>query len=90
MHRTRLREQTNVDVGRAHQASGELCSVRIASRDASTQIGNLADALDFSQPNAGVTNLPLPSAPKPVPCFSSLLGLASTNCDQRESMVAFT
>jgi hypothetical protein len=47
-------------------------------RDASSQIGNLADALDFSQPNPHVTNLPLPSAPGPVPCLSNLLGFAST------------
>jgi phospholipase C len=43
--------------------------------DASNQIGNLASVLNFSQPNAAVTELLLPSALPPVPCFSNLLQL---------------
>jgi phospholipase C len=50
---------------------------RLTQRDASSQIGNLANALNFSQPNPTVTSLPLPSPPSPAPCFSNLLGLVS-------------
>jgi phospholipase C len=39
--------------------------------DPSGQTGNLADVLDFSHSNTPTTNLPLPSAARPVPCFST-------------------
>lgn len=46
----------------------------LTARDASTGIGNLAGALNFSAPNAELPVLPLPVSPPPVPCFQSLFG----------------
>jgi phospholipase C len=51
----------------------------LTKRDASDQIENLAHALNFSQPNPRVTDLLLPPAPPPVPCFGNLLGLVSAD-----------
>ena len=46
----------------------------LTARDASTDVGNLAAALDFSSPNAEVPALPMPKPPAPVPCFQTLFG----------------
>ena len=44
----------------------------LTARDASSDIGNLATALNFSSPNFSVPALPNPVAPNPVPCFAPL------------------
>ena len=38
-------------------------------RDASDDVGNLVDALDFDNPQTEVPDLPRPAAPPPVPCL---------------------
>lgn len=40
----------------------------LTARDASSDVGNLAFALDFSHPDASVPTLPAPAPPAPVPC----------------------
>ena len=48
----------------------------LTERDASSDIGNLADVLDFAQENATVPTLPRPVAPLPRPCsLSTIQGL---------------
>jgi phospholipase C len=48
----------------------------LTARDASSDIGNLADVLDFAQENATVPTLPRPLAPLPRLCsLSDILGL---------------
>lgn len=42
----------------------------LTPRDASSDVGNLAAALDFSSPITAVPPLPKPSAPLPVPCLT--------------------
>ena len=42
-------------------------------RDGSSQIGNLASAMDFANPNASVPPVPLPSPVLAAPCFANLL-----------------
>jgi phospholipase C len=47
----------------------------LTPRDASSDISNLADALNFANPDATVPSLPLPSTPLiAAPCFQNLLG----------------
>jgi phospholipase C len=46
----------------------------LTARDASSDIGNLATALDFTKPNATVPTLPNPKAPSPQPCFELRAG----------------
>lgn len=42
----------------------------LTARDGTTsEIGNLADVLDFGHPNSRVPHLPSPPAPSPSPCF---------------------
>jgi len=48
----------------------------LTARDASSEIGNLADVLDFSNKTTRVPRLPTPLPPLPSPCF--LQGLAPT------------
>jgi phospholipase C len=45
----------------------------LTARDASPDIGNLALALNFANPNVTVPELPSPSAPSPQPCLEGLL-----------------
>ncbi|HXW12896.1 MAG TPA: alkaline phosphatase family protein [Terriglobia bacterium] len=45
----------------------------LTARDASTDVGNLAQALDFSNPNPAVPDLPSPPSPSPNPCLEGLL-----------------
>ncbi len=40
----------------------------LSARDASNDVGNLAEALNFAQPNAQAATLPLPAAPPSSPC----------------------
>jgi len=47
-------------------------------RDASPQIGNLATALKFANPNASVPSVPLPSPVFAAPCFANLLSAPTT------------
>ena len=48
----------------------------LTERDASSDIGNLADVLNFAQENTNVPTLPRPVAPLPTPCsLSTLRGL---------------
>lgn len=46
----------------------------LTKRDASNEIGNLAHALDFSQPNYEAPSLPVVTAPIPTPCGLFELG----------------
>ena len=41
----------------------------LTARDASSDVGNLATALDFANPDASVPTLPSPEAPLPLPCL---------------------
>lgn len=45
----------------------------LTARDASTDVGNLAEALNFANPNFSVPELPSPSSPSPNPCLEGLL-----------------
>jgi phospholipase C len=45
----------------------------LTARDASSDVGNLALALDFANPNLTVPDLPSPAAPSPQPCLEGLL-----------------
>ncbi len=49
----------------------------LTPRDASRDITNLAQALNFRHPNFSVTDLPLPAAPPAVPCPSGLASLSA-------------
>jgi len=47
----------------------------LTPRDASSDISNLANALNFNQPDASVANLPVPSTPLiAAPCLQNLFG----------------
>ena len=55
----------------------------LTPRDASSDIYNLAYALDFSSPQTAVPNLPKPHTPfLVVPCFENLTGLFSSRAAQ--------
>jgi phospholipase C len=43
----------------------------LTARDASSDIGNILDVLDFGRPDASVPDLPLPPPPPPNPCGPS-------------------
>jgi phospholipase C len=49
----------------------------LTARDASTQIGNLAMAMNFAAPNANLPTVPLPNPVFAAPCFENILGSLS-------------
>jgi len=55
----------------------------LTKRDASNEIGNLATALDFTNPNPNVPSLPMPTAPPPVPCLAQVEAKAETRSPTR-------
>jgi phospholipase C len=44
----------------------------LTARDASGDVGNLVEALDFSNPDPTVPVLPMPVAPEIVPCLPEI------------------
>lgn len=46
----------------------------LTARDASTQIGNLAMAMNFAAPDANLPTVPLPNPVFAAPCFENILG----------------
>jgi phospholipase C len=54
----------------------------LSARDASSEVGNLATALDFSNPNFEIPDLPHPLPPVPVPCPAQpVLGMETITSD---------
>jgi phospholipase C len=60
----------------------------LTARDGSSDVGNLAVALNFASPDDAVPALPTPIAPLPLPCFSGLLG-AVTGAVEKPATTAF-
>jgi phospholipase C len=59
----------------------------LTARDASSEVRNLAQALNFRRPHFDVPDLPTPSAPPPQPCLGPGTGLASSRPREASGVV---
>lgn len=60
----------------------------LTARDASTDVGNLVEVLDFDNPVIEVPNLPRPEAPPPIPCTAPGPRISNHWARLRESPLA--
>ena len=59
----------------------------LTARDASDDIQNLAHALQFDNPNAGVPQLPQPLPPFPLPCPGGNVGFGSSAASEWQGLL---